>query len=554
MSSFRRCLILACWSGCAGPAPSPPASANALAAPAPLAATAAEAAASATQAEHAVHELVIRGGTIHPGGGAAPFVGDLAIDGDRIGGVGPLLLGHTIVDARDLIVAPGFINMLSHADDSLGRDGRALSDVMQGVTLEVFGETAPYPFGPKMQALAARGIAVNIAGLMATSSLRAQLGKPRTAADERREQALVAQALDEGALGLTSALIYTPDNTFDTRELTMLAKVVAQHGGIYAAHIRNEGDRLLEAIDEMLAIARASGVAVEIYHFKQSGKSNWSKLGEAIARIEAARESGLRVSADVYDYDAAATGLDAAMPPWVRAGGVQQWIARLRDPRQRARCAAQILSGEGEWDDFYTAAGPDGIVLARFQSPSLQPLIGETLAQLAQRRGRSPVDTLMDLVIEDRSRAGALYFTMSEANLERELALPWIGFGSDADAGAPDSPPRGPAHPRAFGNFARLLGRYVRDRHAAPLADVLERLGERAAATLHVPERGRLAPGWFADVAVFDPARIADRATYERPFQLATGMVHVLVNGELVVRDGQPTGARPGRFIRRRAP
>ncbi|MCU1281086.1 MAG: Aminoacylase [bacterium] len=504
-----------------------------------------------------VHDLVIRGGTIYDGSGGAPFVGDVAIDGDVIAEVGAFALGKTIVEARGRAVAPGFVNMLSHAAESLAFDGRGESDVRQGVTLEVVGETSMHPFGRKMQALADAGIAVNIAGLVATSTARAQSmsAKARhpSPVELGRMRAIVAQAMDEGALGLTSALIYTPDEAFTTDELVALAEVTAQKGGLYAAHMRNEGARLGEAIDEMIEIGRRAKIPVEIYHFKQAGKQSWGKLDDAVHRVEAARAAGVDVAADMYTYEAASTGLDAAMPPWVREGGLDAWIKRLRDPATRARCAHDMEDAAATWENFFAGAGPDGMLLTSFHTRAMQPLVGKTLAEVARADGKSAAETAMDLVVADGSRGQVIYFLMSEDNVRRQVALPWMSFGSDSDTRAVDTA-KGAVHPRAYGNFARLLGRYVRDQHAAPLADVIRRLTSFPATRLHLDRRGALAPGFFADVVVFDAATIQDHATYAAPHQYATGMVDVFVNGVPVLVDGTATKTAPGRFIRRRAP
>jgi N-acyl-D-amino-acid deacylase len=504
-----------------------------------------------------VHELVIRGGTIYDGSGAAPFVGDVAIDGDTIAEVGPFAVGKTIVEARGLVVAPGFVNMLSHAIDSLVFDGRAESDIRQGVTLEVIGETSMHPFGSKMQALADRGIAVNLAGLVGTSAARAQSmslkSRHPSPVELERMRAIVAQAMDEGALGLTSALIYTPDEAFSTDELVALAEVAAKKGGLYAAHMRNEGARLAEAIDEMIEIGRRAKIPVEIYHFKQAGKQSWSKLDDAVHRVEAARAAGVDVAADMYTYEAASTGLDAAMPPWVREGGLDAWLKRLKDPTLRARCARDMEDANATWENFFAGAGADGMLLTSFHTRAMQPLIGKTLAEVARADGKPPAETAIDLVVADGSRGQVIYFLMSEDNVRREVALPWMSFGSDSDTRAVDTA-KGAVHPRAYGNFARLLGRYVRDEHAAPLADVIRRLTSFPAARLHLDRRGSLAPGYFADVVVFDAAKIQDHATYAAPHQYATGVVDVLVNGVPVLVDGAAQKATPGRFIRRRAP
>lgn len=504
-----------------------------------------------------VHEIVIRGGTVYDGTGAAPFVGDVCIDDDHIADVGPFCVGKAIVEARGLAVAPGFINMLSHATDSLMFDGRGESDVRQGVTTEIIGETSMHPFGKKMQALVEPGISVNLGGLVGTGMARAMsmsLKSRRPSPVElERMKAYVAQAMDEGALGLTSALIYTPDEAFTTDELVALAEVAADKGGLYAAHIRNEGARLIEAIDEMIDIGKRARVPVEIYHFKQAGKQSWGKLAEAVQHVEAARAAGVDIGADMYTYEAASTGLDAAMPPWVREGGLDAWVKRLKDPTTRARCAHDMLDGNATWENFFAGAGADGMLLTSFKSKALQPLIGKTLAEVAKLRGKPAAETAMDLVVEDGSRAQVIYFLMSEDNVRRQVALPWMSFGSDSDTRAVDTA-KGAVHPRAYGNFARLLGRYVRDEHAAALPDVIRRLTSLPAERLHLDKRGRLSPGYFADVVVFDAAKIADHATYAAPHQYATGVVDVFVNGVPVLADGKHTSAAPGRFIRRRAP
>jgi N-acyl-D-amino-acid deacylase len=535
--------------GCAHPAPT----ANA---PAPIV-EAPRKVESAAPATGPVHDLVIRGGTIYDGSGGAPFVGDVAIDGDTIAEVGPFALGKTIVEARGLAVAPGFVNMLSHATDSLVFDGRGESDVRQGVTLEVIGEASMHPFGRKMQALADGGIAVNLAGLVATSTARAQSmslkSRHPSPVELERMRAIVAQAMDEGALGLTSALIYTPDEAFTTDELVALAEVAASKGGLYAAHMRNEGARLAEAIDEMIEIGRRAKIPVEIYHFKQAGKASWGKLDDAVHRVEAARAAGVDIAADMYVYEAASTGLDAAMPPWVREGGLDAWIKRLKDPALRARCAHDMQDAGATWENFFAGAGPDGMLLTSFHTRALQPLIGKTLAEVARTQGKPPAEAAMDLVVADGSRVQVIYFLMSEDNVRREVALPWMSFGSDSDTRAVDTA-KGAVHPRAYGNFARLLGHYVRDQHAAPLADVIRRLTSFPAARLHLDRRGSLAPGFFADVVVFDAAKIEDHATWATPHQYSTGVVDVLVNGVPVLVDGASVKTTPGRFIRRRAP
>jgi N-acyl-D-amino-acid deacylase len=530
----------------------------------------------------AVHDLVLRGGTIYDGSGAAPAIGDVAIDGDRIAAVGDLgsAKGRREVDARGLAVAPGFVNMLSWANDTLLVDGRAQSDLRQGVTLEVMGEgwsMGPLNDAMRKEALAEegdlkydipwttlggyldhvvqRGIAVNVASFVGATTVRVhEVGyadRPPTPPELERMRALVRQAMEEGALGVGSSLIYAPAFYARTDELVELAKVAGQYGGMYISHMRSEGNRLLEAIDELIAIARRAGVPAEIYHLKAAGRPNWGKLPAAIAKVEAARAQGLAITADMYTYTAGATGLDAAMPPWVQEGGLEAWRKRLADPAVRARVEREMNQPSDAWENLFLAAGPENTLLAAFKSAALKPLTGKTLAEVAKLRGKSPAATAMDLVAEDDSRVGTLYFLISEDNIRREVALPWVSFGSDE--GAPSAEGvflKSNSHPRAYGNVARLLGRYVRDEKALPLAEAIRKLTSLPAANLKLDHRGRLAPGYYADVVVFDPAAIADHATYAKPHQYATGVRQVWVNGVQVLKDGEPTGAAAGRVVR----
>ncbi len=525
-------------------------------------------------AEPALHDVVVRGGTLYDGGGGEPYAGDLAIDGDRItalvpAGRRPGVRGRLEIDAAGLAVAPGFVNMLSWATASLLVDGRAQSDVRQGVTLEVFGEgwsmgplTAEMKeemvarqgdlrfdvewttLGEYLEHLERRGVAPNVASFVGATTVRIhELGhadRAPSAEELERMRDLVRQAMAEGALGVGSSLIYAPAYYAGTDELVALAAAAGQSGGSYISHIRSEGEGLLEAIDELIEIARRAGVRAEIYHLKASRPENWDKLEAAIAKVEAARAEGLDVGADVYTYPASATGLNAIMPPWTQEGGHDAWVARLRDPATRERIRAEI--------DMISA---DKILLVGFKSERLKPLTGRTLAEVAAERGVSPEVAAMDLVVEDDSRVGAVYFSMSEDNVRRKVALPWVTFGSDA--GAPSAEGvflKSMSHPRAYGNFARLLGRYVREEKLVPLAEAIRRLTSLPAANLKIADRGRLAPGYFADVVVFDPATIADHATFAEPHRYSTGVRHVLVNGVPVLADGEPTGATPGRVVR----
>ena len=531
-----------------------------------------------------LHDVVIRNAVVYDGSGSPGFQGELAIDADRIAFVGARGAGRgrTELDARGKAVAPGFINMLAHPEESLIADGRALSDLRQGVTLELLGEDSMGPLSDEMRALLAtrqgdirypvdwhtlgeylsmlerRGIAPNVASTVGAATVRSDVLGERDvqpdAAQLARMQQLVREAMEEGAMGLSSALIYAPGAYAHTAELTQLAAVAAACGGIYMSHVRSEGDRLLDGVGELIEIARASGAPAEIYHLKAAGRANWGKLDDVIALVERTRAAGVRITADMYTYTAGATGLDAAMPPWVQDGGLEAWIGHLRDPATRARVAAEMRDPAPPWENLMLRAGAEQMLLLAFKNPKLKPLTGRTLASVAAERGQNAQDAAIDLVIEDGSRVGVAYFLMSEDNVRRETALPWVSFGSDEAAPAPEGVfLAANPHPRAYGNFARLLGRYVRDEHALPLAEAIRKLAALPAATLSIPDRGLLRQGYVADVVVFDPATIADHASYDRPHQLATGVSDVLVNGRFALRGGEPTGAATGRVVRGRA-
>ncbi|KPJ95720.1 MAG: aminoacylase [Gemmatimonas sp. SG8_17] len=529
------------------------------------------------------YDVVIRGGTIYDGSGGEPFVGDLAIKADSIVAVGEVASGRarSEIDATGLAVSPGFINMLSWATEPLIEDGRSQSDIRQGVTLEVFGEGwSEGPLNETMKQdqlalqgdikyeiewttlaeyldyLVQRGISTNIASFVGATTVRIhEIGyedRPPTAEELERMRQLVRQAMEEGAVGLASALIYTPAFFAQTDELVELAKVAAEYDGMYISHMRSEGNRLLEALDEFLTIAREAGIRSEIYHLKAAGRSNWTKLGQLIETVEQAREQGLEITADMYTYTAGATGLDAAMPPWVQEGGQKEWIERLKDPAVRMRVRGEMSSPTDDWENLYYAAGsPENILLVGFKTDSLKPLTGRTLAEVAAMRGKSPEETAMDLVIQDDSRVGTVYFLMSEENVRRQIALPWVSFCSDAGSLAPEgvfleSNP----HPRAYGNFIRLLGKYVRDEGVISLQEAIRRLTSLPAHTLRIRRRGSLVPGYYADVVVFDPVTVQDHASFDDPHQYATGVRHVLVNGVQVLDGGEHTGATPGRVVR----
>jgi N-acyl-D-amino-acid deacylase len=537
------------------------------------------------QARPPAYDLVVRGGTIYDGSGRDGFIGDVAVRGDRIVYVGPRAPGRAraVVDARGEAVAPGFVNMLSWATESLLVDGRGESDLRQGVTLEVFGEGESMgPLTPTMKTLAVqrqgdikypiswttlgeylgtlqeRGIAPNVASFVGATTVRVhELGEQDvdpTPEQLARMRGLVRAAMEDGALGVGASLIYSPANYAETPELAALAEEAGRCGGIYIAHMRSEGDRLLEAVDETIAIARASGAPAEIYHLKAAGRANWSKLEPVIARIEQARADGVRITADMYTYTAGATGLDAAMPPWVQNGGLEAWIARMKDPAVRARVIADMRDPAPKWENLYRHAGSAGMILLGFKNEKLKPLTGKTLAEVAAMRGVSPEDAAIDLVIEDGSRVAVAYFLMSEDNVKREVALPWMSFGSDAESQAPEGVfLKSQPHPRAYGNFARVLGRYVRDEKVTTLPDAVRRLSGLPAANLNLKDRGLLKSGYYADVVVFDPATIQDHADFAKPQQFATGVRDVLINGRMALKAGEPTGAATGRVVRGRA-
>jgi N-acyl-D-amino-acid deacylase len=528
-------------------------------------------------------DVLVRGGRVYDGSGGPAYVADLCLRGDKIAALGelPAASAGEVIDATGLAVAPGFVNMLSWAVDDLIADPRSLSDVSQGVTTEVFGEGESFgPWSEPMKLrrramqgdfkyeiewttlaeylrfLERRGVAPNVASFVGTGTIREHVmglgdGRPG-AAELDAMRALVEREMEEGALGIGSSLIYAPDAFNSTAELVELARVAARHGGRYITHMRSEGDRLLEAVEETIRIAREAKIATEIYHLKAAGQANWSKLERVVERVEAARREGLRLSADMYTYTAGATGFDACLPPWSRDGGWAETFARIRDGEARARMLKQMRARDADWENLCLLAGsPERIKLVAFRDERLKPLAGRTLAEVAAARGRSPEDTILDLVLEDESRVGVVFFLMSEENVRRQIRLPWVSFGSDAGSLAPEGVfLRSMTHPRAYGNFARLLGRYVREERLIPLAEAVRRLSALPAENLGLERRGRLAPGYFADVVVFDPATVADRATFEEPHRLAVGVSHVLVNGVPVLRGGEHTGARPGRALR----
>ncbi len=530
------------------------------------------------------YDVVIRDGTIFDGTGSAPVRGDLAISGDTIVAVGDIgsARGATEIDAHGLAVAPGFINMLSWATDSLIVDGRSQADIRQGVTLEVFGEgesMGPLTETMKKEAreqqgdikyeiewttlaeyldyLVRRGISPNVASFVGATTVRVhEVGyadRAPTAEELGRMKELVRQAMRGGALGVGSSLIYAPAFYAKTPELIELSKVAAEFGGMYISHMRSEGEQLLEAVDELITIAREAGVPAEIYHLKSAGAANWPKMDEVIARVNAARAAGLKITADMYTYPAGSTGLDAMMPPWVQEGGFKKWKERLQDVSLRDRLINEISTPTKDWENLYLLAGSaERVLLVAFKNDTLKPLTGKTLSEVARMRGKSAEETAIELVIEDDSRVGTVYFLMSEDNIRKQIAQPWVSFGSDAASPAPEGVfLKSNVHPRTYGNFARLLGTYVHER-VIPLQEAIRRLTSLPASNLNIDRRGLLRPGYFADVVIFDPAIIQDHATFDKPHQYSTGVAHVFVNGVQVLKDGEHTGATPGRVVRRR--
>ncbi len=526
-------------------------------------------------------DVIIKGGTVYDGTGRAPIRADVGIKGDRIAAVGNLsrASASTIVDATGLAVAPGFINMLSHSESSLIVDPRSLSELKQGVTTQIFGELSMGPLNDQMKQrlresqgdvkydiewttlaeylkyLEHRGISQNVASFIGAATIREYVigleDKPPTPAQLDQMRELVRREMEAGALGVTTALIYPPAFFAKTDELIELCKVAAKYQGKYTVHMRSEGNQLIEAVQETIRISREAGLPAEIYHLKASGQANWPKMDQVIKMIEDARRQGLKITANMYTYPAGGTGLDAAMPPWVFDGGREAAYKRLQDPATRQKIAEAIRTPTNQWENLYLLTGsPDRILLASFKSEKLKPLTGKTLAEVARMRGKDPVETIMDLVLEDRSRIGTIYFLMSEDNIKKQIRQPWVSFGSDAASIAPEGVfLKSAAHPRAYGNFARLLGKYVREEKVISLADAVHRLTGLPATNLGLDSRGFLKPGMFADVVVFDPQTIADRATFENPHQLAVGVRHVFVNGVQVLKDGEHTGAKPGRAL-----
>ncbi|MCH2323650.1 MAG: D-aminoacylase [Pseudomonadales bacterium] len=527
------------------------------------------------------YDLLIENGTVYDGSGGQAYVADIGVNGDRVVAIGQLQASaNELINAEGFAVAPGFINMLSWATDSLIIDGRSQGDIRQGVTLEVFGEgrsEGPLNEAMREQAIATqgdikwpvewttldeyleflieRGVSPNVASFIGATSVRVhEIGyedRPPTAAELERMKNLVREAMEDGALGLGSSLIYAPAFYADTEELIALAEIVGQYDGMYISHMRSEGNRLLESVDELIRIAREGNVGAEIYHLKMAGQQNWDKFDAVVERVELARMEGLDITADIYTYTAGSTGLDAGMPPWVQEGGYESWRSRLQDSDIRTQVLEEMTTPADEWENLLLSAGPEGTLLVGFRNPDLRHYIGKTLAEVAEERGQSYADTAIDLVIADGSRVQVVYFLMSEENVAKGVALSWVSFGSDAASMAAEgSFLKQSTHPRAYGNFARVLAKYVRDDQVITLPDAIRKLTKLPATNLKLRDRGELRENYFADIVIFDPYGIQDNSTFEQPHQYATGMQHVIVNGEVVLRNGEHTGALPGQVVR----
>ena len=529
------------------------------------------------------YSVIIRNGIVYDGNGGEPFLADIGINRDTIAFIGDLKAAEadSIVDASGKAVTPGFINMLSWATESLIEDGKSQGDIRQGVTLEVMGEGMSmgpltpqlktlmekdqgdirFPvswntLGEYLQFLETKGISCNVASFIGATTCRMYVigedNRKATDAELDSMKQLVRYAMREGAMGVGSSLIYPPASFSDTRELIELCKAAAEYNGMYISHMRSEGNKIHEAIDELITIAREAKLPAEIYHLKMSGKDNWGKLDSVIRQVEQARAAGLKITADMYTYTAGATGLTSAFPPTLQDGGFGKLWERLHDPKLRAEMKKAMNTNARDWENLYYGCGsPDNIILLQFNQDSLKKFNRKTLAEVARIRGTSPEETAMDLIIQDSTRVGVAYFLMKEENLQKQVSLPWVSFGSDAFSAAPEGVfLKSSTHPRAYGNFARVLAKYVREEKRMPLQTAVYKLAKLPATNLKLNKRGELTVGNFADIVVFDPATVQDHATYQQPQQFATGVTDVLVNGVIVLRHGEHTGAKPGRFVK----
>jgi N-acyl-D-amino-acid deacylase len=529
-------------------------------------------------------DVLIKNGQIIDGSGQPSYVGDIAINADTIAAIGNLknAKGRQEIDATGLVVAPGFINMLSWATESLIEDGKSQSDIRQGVTLEVFGEgwsmgpvtdasikaireigygNIVYDFewetlGEYLEFLTKKGVSPNVASFVGATTLRINtVGfEDRAPTDEEMEQmkSMVKKAMEEGALGIGSSLIYAPAFYASTEELIELCKVASAYDGMYISHMRSEGNQLLKSLDELIRIADKANIRAEVYHLKMAGKDNWNKFDAVVSKIDSARAAGLDITTDMYTYTAGGTGLNATMPPWVQEGGYEKWAERLQDPKIRKQLIKEMTTPTNEWENYMMAVESyDDMLLVGFKNDSLKYLTGKSLAEVAEMRKTSPEETAMDLVIQDGSRVGTIFFLMSEENVKKQLALPYMSFGSDEESSAPEGVfLEASNHPRAYGNVARLLGKYVRDEKVISLEEAIYKLTTLPATNLKIKKRGALKTGYFSDVVLFNPKTIQDHATFEKPQQFSTGMVHVFVNGVQVLKDGDHTGALPGQVVR----
>ena len=529
------------------------------------------------------YDVIIRNGTIYDGSGTKPLTGDIAILGDSIAAMGNLsnATGSEEIDASGMAVAPGFINMLSWANESLIEDGRSQSDIRQGVTLEIMGEGwSDGPLNEKMKAealkdqgdikyditwrtlgeylnfLEKKGVSTNIASFIGATTVRIYVLGYENRAPSKEEldsmKMLVRQAMEEGAIGISSSLIYAPASFSKTEELTELCKEVSRYNGMYISHIRSEGDNFLQALDELIHISESAHIKSEIYHLKAAGKDNWPKIDLAISRIDSARSAGLDITADMYTYTAGGTGLYATMPQWVQEGGQDAWIKRLKDPSIKARVIKEMLSPGKDWENFFYMVGsPENIILGVFKNDSLKYLTGKTVAQVAEARKVSPAEAIIDLVIHDNSPVASIFFLMTEENVRKQIAIPWMSFGSDEQSLSPEGVfLKSFPHPRAYGNVSRLLGKYVREEKLISLEEAIRKLTSLPAGNMKIEKRGMLKNGYFADIVVFDPGKIIDHATYDNPHQYSTGVRDVFVNGKQVLKQGEHTGLTPGRVVR----
>ena len=528
------------------------------------------------------YDTIIRNGMIYDGNGGEPFKGDIGINADTIAFIGDLskASAKNEVDAKGNAVAPGFINMMGHSEESLIQDGRGQSDIKQGVTTEIFTEFSMGPLNPKMKMmqkegqgdikyevewntlgeymnfLEKKGISPNIASFVGTGAVRMYvIGEDNVAPTPSQLDSmklLIRQAMEEGALGVTNALIYPVDFFAKTDELIALSKEAAKYGGMYTSHMRSEGNKLLEAVEELITISKEAGIPAEIFHLKAGGKNNWSKMDSVIRRVERARREGQAITADMYTYVAGATGMTSAFPPTLQDGGFGKLRERLMDPKIRKEMVKAMNTDATDWENlYYGAGGAEHVLLLGFKQDSLKKFTGKTLAEVAKIRGTSPEETAMDLIVQDSTRVGVAYFLMSEENVRKQVSLPWVSFGSDEGSYTTEGVfLKSNAHPRAYGNFARVLGKYSRDEKLMPLQEAIRKLAKLPADNLKLQKRGELKVGYYADIVIFDPSKVKDNATFEKPHQYSEGMIHVFVNGVQALKDDEHTGAKPGRFVK----